>query len=115
MPDGPIGPPIIYRATPSLQSPVRPAADPQFFRTERLHVEWPARETLDRREARVLGRNGQPLALTVPLVDRETDGQPVLAADLNLAPLASGDYVLELTVVRGARTEQSLVAFRVTR
>jgi VWFA-related protein len=115
MPDGPIGPPIVYRATPSPQSPVRPAADPQFFRTERLHVEWPVRETLDRREARVLGRNGQPLVLTVALADRETNGQPVLAADLNLAPLASGDYVLELTVVRGARTEQSLVAFRVTR
>ncbi|HYN07875.1 MAG TPA: VWA domain-containing protein [Vicinamibacterales bacterium] len=115
LPDGPIGPPILYRATPSPQSPMRPAADLQFFRTERLHVEWPSREMLDRREARVLGRNGQPLALTVPLVDRETNGQPVLVADLNLAPLASGDYVLELTVVRGARTEQSLVAFRVTR
>jgi hypothetical protein len=73
------------------------------------------REALDRSEARVLGRNGQPLALTVPLADRQTDGQAVLAADLNLAPLAAGDYVLELTVVRGAKTEQSLVAFRVTR
>jgi VWFA-related protein len=113
--DSAIGPPILYRTTPSPQSPVRPAADPQFFRTERLHVEWPVREALDRREARILGRNGQPLALTVPLADRQTDGQAVLAADLNLAPLAAGDYVLELTVVRGARTEQSLVAFRVTR
>jgi VWFA-related protein len=113
--DSAIGPPILYRATPSPQSPVRPAADLQFFRTERLHIEWPVREALDRSEARVLGRNGQPLALTVPLADRQTDGQAVLAADLNLAPLAAGDYVLELTVVRGAKTEQSLVAFRVTR
>jgi hypothetical protein len=113
--DGPIGAPLLFRALPALQSPLRPAADLQFLRSERLHVEWPVRAPLDRKEARILGRNGQPLALSVPVVDRETSGQAVLAIDLNLAPLAAGDYVLELTATSSARTDRSLMAFRVTR
>ncbi len=114
-PDGAIGAPLIFRAGPSPQTPVRPAADPQFFRTERIQVEWPVREAVDKREARILGRNGQPLALTPAVTDRQSDGQAVLAVAMNLAPLTTGDYVLELTVVRGDRTDRSLVAFRVVR
>ena len=52
MPDGPIGPPLLFRALASPQSPARPAADPQFLRTERLHVDWPARAPVDRHDAR---------------------------------------------------------------
>jgi VWFA-related protein len=110
-----VGQPLLFRATPSPQSPLRPAADRQFFRTERLHVEWPVIQTLDSQEARVLGRNGQPLAFPVKVVTLQRDGQAVVAVDLNLAPLAAGDYVLELSGTRGANTEKDLVAFRVTR
>jgi hypothetical protein len=115
MVDGPIGAPLLFRALPALHSPLRPVADLQFLRSERLHVEWPVRAAVDRKEARLLGRNGQPLALSVLVADRETSGQTVLAVDLNLAPLAAGDYVLELTATASARTDRSLVAFRVAR
>ena len=43
-------------------SPLRPVADFQFRRTERVHVEWAIAGELDQRAARLLGRNGQPLA-----------------------------------------------------
>jgi VWFA-related protein len=113
--DGALGAPLLFRALPSALSPLRPAANLQFFRSERLHVEWPVRAALESKAASVLGRNGQPLALSIAVVDREIDGQGVLAVDLNLASLAAGDYVLELTAAAAARTDRSLVAFRVTR
>jgi VWFA-related protein len=110
-----VGQPLLFRAAPSPQAPLRPAADRQFFRTERLHVEWPVIEPVDRHEARVLGRNGQPLAVPVNVVAKQSDGQAVLTVDLNLAPLAAADYVLELSATRASGVETSLVAFRVTR
>ena len=110
-----VGQPLLFRAAPSPQAPLRPAADRQFFRTERLHVEWPVIEPVDRHEARVLGRNGQPLAVPVNVVAKQSDGQAVLSVDLTLAPLAAADYVLELSATRASGVETSLVAFRVTR
>ena len=68
---------------------------------------------LDQRSARLLSKTGQPLAIPVAVTERETDGRRVVAADLNLAPLSAGDYVIELTVGRGATSEVRLVAFRV--
>jgi hypothetical protein len=100
-----VGDPLIFRATPAASSPLRPAADSQFYRTERLHVEWPILLPLDQRVARLLGRDGRPLAVPVNLTERDQAGQRVLAADLNLAPLAPGDYVVEL--VAGAGTSEA--------
>jgi hypothetical protein len=49
----------------------------------------------------------------VTVTERETGGHKVVAADLNLAPLSFGDYVIELTVGRGTETTVRLVAFKV--
>ena len=54
-----------------------------------------------------IGRNGQPLAVPVAFSERETNGQRAIAADLNLAPLSAGDYVIELTVGSGDVTENA--------
>ena len=59
-----LGDPLIMRGTGVVSAPPRPAATRQFLRSERLHVEWPVRQTLDRREARLLDRNGQPIDVT---------------------------------------------------
>ncbi len=96
-----LGEPIVYRAAPAAQSPLRAAADYLFWRTERVHVEWPADGPLDRREGKVLGKDGQALRVPVQITERERDGRPVVAADLGLSPLAPGDYVIEVTVARG--------------
>lgn len=110
-----VGDPIVFRATPSPRSPLIPAADFQFRRTERVHVEWARLSELDRREARLLGRDGAPLAVPVNLTEREVDGRVSVAADLNLAPLADGEYAIELVVGSGGETERRIVAIRVTR
>ena len=107
--------PLLFRATPAAQSPLRPAADFQFWRTERLHIEWPAKGPLDRREAKLLGRDGRTLQVPVNLTERVQAGQPVLAADLNLAPLAPGDYVIEVKVAIGAEETLRYIPVRVVR
>ncbi len=46
---------------------------------------------------RVLTQQGQALPLVVTVSTQETDGQTVTIADVTLAPLAIGEYVLELS------------------
>jgi hypothetical protein len=41
-------------------------------------------------------------------------GQRWLVADITLAPLGPGDYVVELSAARGSEVHKSLVAIRVT-
>ena len=110
-----LGAQIIFRATPAAQSPLRPASDYQFWRTERVHVEWTADGPLDRREGRLLGRDGRALAVPVTLTERDQNGRPVVAADVSLASLAPGDYVLEIFAVRGADETRRHVPIRVVR
>jgi hypothetical protein len=111
-----LGAALISRGTPSAPSNLLPVADVQFRRTERVHIEWPVLKALDRREARLLGRDGQPLAVNVAVTERELDGHhPSLAADAVLGPLAPGDYLIELVAGAGAETERQLVAIRIVR
>jgi hypothetical protein len=108
-----VGDPLVYRGAPGARSAIRPVADMTFYRTERLHIEWPELKALDQRTARLLGRNGQALAVAVNLTERDQDGHQVLAADVLLGPLAPADYVVELTAGGGGATETKVVAFRV--
>jgi VWFA-related protein len=110
-----LGEPVAYRATPAPASPLRPVADFQYRRTERVHIEWPALGPVERREVRVLDRRGQPLALGATLTAQETDGRAMLAVDLNLAPLTDGDYIIEVTAGQGTDVERKYVAIRVVR
>ena len=110
-----LGDAVVFRASPAGTSPLRPAADFQFRRTERVHVEWPIRGTLDRREARLLNRSGQPLAVPVTVTERDSGGRRTLAADLLPAPLADGDYVIELTAGGAGEPERRYVAVRIVR
>lgn len=108
------GGPLVYRATPSARSALLPVAGFEFRRIERVHIDVPLARTLDRREARLLGRNGQPMAVTVTLTERDVDGRLLLGVDAILAPLAPGDYVIEITGTAGSVTESRLIAIRVS-
>lgn len=101
--------PLPYRAAPGLRAALHPVADFLFRRTERLHVEWSTSGPLDTREGRLLDRAGNPLPVQVTL--GEKDG--VLAADVNLAPLGPGDYILEVSVSKGDASTRVKLAIRV--
>jgi hypothetical protein len=62
---------------------------------------------------RLLGRNGAPLAIPVTVDEIERDGRRLLATELLLAPLAAGDYIVEVTADAGGQTGTNLYAFRV--
>jgi hypothetical protein len=109
-----LGGPIAYRAGAPAASPWRPLAAFHFRRTERLRIEWPVLTAIDSHEARLLDRKGQPLAVPIAVAMRETAGSTVVAADLNLAPLSIGEYLIELTAKGGGTAEQKLVAIRVS-
>ena len=89
-----------------------PTADPRFRRTERIRLEVPILTDGPVTAAgRVLTREGQPLPLQVTTTERTDDksGARYLVAEVTLAPLAQGDFVLELT----AGKDTASYAFRI--
>jgi VWFA-related protein len=106
-----VGVPLVFRGTASSRIPLRPVADFQFRRNERVRVVWPVAAPPESRSARLLDRRGEPLA--VPATITETPGE--INVDVLLAPLAEGDYLVELTTGQGGQSERYLLAFRVVR
>jgi VWFA-related protein len=112
-PAGLLGDPLIFRMT--TPSSPRPAGSVQFRRTERIQVRWPVNGSIDGREARVLGRDGVPLELAPTLSDREEGGIRFVVADLNLAPLTAGEYLIELKATAAGNADSAHLAIRVGR
>jgi VWFA-related protein len=105
----------ILRSGPATGNQYAPTADPRFRRTDRVRVDVPILGTLDRVTAEVLDRNGKTLQLPVESTRRD-DPEPSLhwaSAEVSLAPLAPGDYLVKTTVQQGSQTSESLTAFRV--
>lgn len=97
---------LFFRRVGARESPT---ADLRFRRTERLIVETPASLGNDM-SARLLGRNGTALNVPVAMAIREdADGTRWRRAEVGLAPLAPGEYIVETT----AGAERTLSAFRV--
>jgi VWFA-related protein len=91
-----------------------PAADRRFSRTERLRLEVPVEPSARAGEARLLDVNARTLGVPVTLTERmdEAGGLKWIVADLTLAPLGAGDYVVQIEV---GGAEPVLTAIRVTR
>ena len=62
---------------------------------------------------RLLDRAGTPLKVPITVAMRESDGRQVISTDLALAPLNKGEYLIELSVRAGDRSERQLIAIRV--
>jgi VWFA-related protein len=92
------GVPLLLRRGPTTGTRYMPTADPQFRRTERVRVDLPCATPPGVFTATMLDRAGAPLLLPVTTTTR-TDGTITWAtAEVSLAPLAHGDYVIKLTV-----------------
>jgi hypothetical protein len=86
-----------------------PTADLRFRRNEQVRVEVPA-DSVDSVSARLLDRTGKALAVPVTAgVRDDADGSRWQTAQLALAPLAPGDYVIEIT----SGNRKTMSAFRV--
>jgi hypothetical protein len=99
---------VLIRRGPTTGNREVPTADRRFRRSEQLRVELPT--VSGPMSARLLDRMGKALAVPVSANARdEADGSRWQTAQLALAPLAAGDYIIELAS-GGNRT---LVGFRI--
>ena len=103
---------MFVRRGPSTGNKDVATADLRFRRNEQIRVEIPTASP-DPVTARLLDRTGKPLAVPVTAAMRdEPDGSRWVTAQLALAPLAVGDYAIEMTT--GAGGERRMIsAFRV--
>jgi VWFA-related protein len=100
---------MYVRRGPTTGNREMPTADLRFRRSERLRIDVLA-STADAVVARLLDRNGGALAVPVAsTVRNDPDGSRWESAELVLAPLAPGDYLIELT----AGAIRTLAPFRV--
>ncbi len=100
---------VFIRRGPSTGNKDVPTGDLRFRRSDRVRVEVPS--AADVTSARLLDRTGRPIA-AIPVVAAsrtDPDGTRWASGEAALAPLAPGDYIIEV-VAGGTRT---MAAFRI--
>lgn len=108
-----LGPAQVFRGGLSPRAPLNAVAEFQFLRSERLKVDWPERQPVDQRQARLLRRTGEPTTFSPALTETEGPTGRVLSTTFPLGQIAAGEYVIEVVVARGGESERRLLAFRI--
>ena len=105
---------LAARRGPSTGLAYIATADPRFRRTERLRVEVPIAAEGFTGSGRLLTREAQATPLVVTFSSRtdQTTQQHFAVGDVTLAPLAAGEYVLELSLTKDGKTEVVSYGFR---
>jgi hypothetical protein len=106
---------LALRRGPSTGLAYVSTADPRFRRTERLRVEVPLAGEGFTGQGRLLTREGQqtPLSVTFTTRSDEATKQQFGVGEVSLAPLAAGEYVLELSLTKNGKSESVSYGFRV--
>ncbi len=105
--------PLLFRRGPFSGPGFQPTADLRFRKGERLRVDVPVRSAFEEVSARLLDRKGGALPIPVAASRREDGGAVFASGEVALAPLALGDYLVELAITRGGSQEKTLTAFRI--
>jgi len=94
-----LGTPVVWRRGPSTGPRHLHTADARFSRSERIRLEL-ATTVPGTAAARLLDRAGQPLQVPVEVSARPDDSGQFrwIVADAVLAPLAPGQYAIEVTL-----------------
>lgn len=104
---------ISSRRGPGTGKHYEPTADARFRRTERVSLEVAKLAEDVVVTGQLLNPGGQVLQVPVTVSERpETTGPPTIVAEVMLAPLAAGEYVVELTAKAGSKTELRTFAIR---
>jgi len=107
------GQPRLRRRGPTTGTAYALTATPAFQRTERIRVETPLGRMPGEVSAELLDRNGHSLQLPVDAEVVQQDGLAWAAAEVVLAPLAPGDYVIRTSIVMDGHRHEVLTAFRI--
>jgi VWFA-related protein len=94
-----VGEAVMWRRGPTTGPRYIMTADPRFLRSERLRLEH-ATTAAGVATARLLDRAGKPMQVPVQVTERQDQSGEFrwVVADATLAPLAAGDYAVELTL-----------------
>ena len=90
--------PVLWRRGPSTGMRDVVTADARFTRGDRVRAEVALEDASTPISARLLDRAGGELAVPVTVSNRSERGAVWATAELALAPLAPGDYVLMMTI-----------------
>ncbi len=104
---------LALRRGPSTGLAYQPTADSRFRRTERIRLEVVVRTEGAKLTGRMLNRGGQPMPLTVTTSERAEGTMKLAVAEVILAPLAGGDYVIEVQCAATGGTETISYGFRI--
>jgi VWFA-related protein len=106
---------LASRRGPATGLQYLPTADPRFQRTERIRFELSKLAPDSVVSARVLSQNGQPHPLAVSLSERDDEKLQarMIVADLTLASLAQGEYVLEVVAEKDGKKDVATYGFRI--
>jgi VWFA-related protein len=106
---------VASRRGPTTGLQYQVTADARYQRTERIRFEVPKLVSDATTNVRLLNRSGQALPLGVTFSERldEALKVPVIVVDLPLAPLAQGEYVLEVSATKQGKSERAIYAFRI--
>jgi len=110
-----IGHARVSRRGPSTGTQYVPTADRRFRRTDRVRVEVPVLGGVESASAELLDRKGSTLPIPVESSRRDGDSAALqwVTAEVALAPLAPGDYVVKTSIKQGTATKESLTALRI--
>jgi len=108
-----LGQPTVFRRGPYTGTDWTPAGDLRFRREERVKVETVVLGATTSASVLLLDRSGNPLRMPVRSYERVEGGATVVSGELALAPLTSGDYLLETVAIAGVSTRRALAAFRI--
>jgi hypothetical protein len=103
----------VLRRGPTTGIKYVPTAGLQFHRTERIRLDLPVAGTAANASGKVLDRTGRTISVPARTDTRTEGGQTWVSADIALAPLAPGDYLIRVTVDVGAGRQEIVQGFRV--
>lgn len=106
---------LAWRRGPSTGLAYVATADARFRRTERLRLEVPLAGEGFTGAGKLLTRAGQAMPLVITFSTRIDDDTELHlgVADVTLAPLAAGEYVLELSLTKDGKAESVAYGFRI--
>ena len=99
---------LLLRRGPATGVKYVPTAVAEFSRTERVRIDVPVESEVTAASAEILDRSGKPINVPVRATTRVEGAQTWASAEVALAPLAVGDYVVRMSV----GSEHVLTAFR---
>jgi hypothetical protein len=109
--------PLFYRRGPTTATERVMTAGVHFARTDVAQLELPVTSEVMPGPGRILDRTGRPLKMPITESERtdSVTNQHWITADVVLAPLASGDYLLELGLLEKTGKSRVITGIRVVK